>query len=468
MENTHSKNRFLENSTLIVATLTSFLAPFMISAVNIALPDIQAEFEAGAVTLSWIATAYLLSTAVFLVPVGKIADIYGRKKYFSLGLTILTVSCILSALAPSVHLLIAFRVLQGVGAAMIITTGMAILTSVFPPHRRGRAIGIYVAAVYVGLSLGPTAGGIMTLHLGWRSIFWAIVPLGIVSMAVTNTCLMGEWKGTPGDKFDLSGSFLYGFSLIALIYGASLLPTLEAFFGVALGIAGLVGFAFRQASARYPVFDVRLFQNNRVFAFSSLAALINYAATFAVTFLMSLYLQYVKGFNPQSAGFILVFQPVIMAVLSPFAGRLSDRIEPRWIASCGMGLTAAGLLSLVFLGPETPTGTIIGILCLLGLGFALFSSPNMNAIMGAVEKKYFGIASGAVATMRLLGQMLSMAVATVVFTLIMGSARIEATNLHLFLQSARIVFIIFTLLCAAGIYFSLARGRLRNAGNEKG
>jgi MFS family permease len=209
------------------------------------------------------------------------------------------------------------------------------------------------------------------------------------------------------------------------------------------------------------VFDVCLFQNNRVFAFSSLAALINYSATFAVTFLMSLYLQYVKGFNPQTAGFILVFQPVIMAGLSPFAGRLSDRLEPRWIASIGMGLTATGLLSLVFLGPETPTGAIIGILCLLGLGFALFSSPNMNAIMGAVEKQYFGIASGAVATMRLLGQMLSMAVATVVFTLIMGSARIEASNLPLFLQSARIVFIIFTILCVAGIYFSLARGRLR-------
>jgi len=461
MENKKPENRFLENSTLTVATLTSFLAPFMISAVNVALPDIQADFAASAVMLSWISTAYLLSTAVFLVPVGKIADIYGRKKYFSRGLMLLVLSSALSALAPSVLMLIAFRVLQGVGAAMIITTGMAILTSVFPPHRRGRAIGIYVAAVYVGLSVGPTAGGVMTQHFGWRSIFWAVVPLGIFSIIVTRTCLRGEWKGAPGDKFDLIGSLLYGPSLVALIYGASFLPAPVAFLGVGLGVAGLIAFAVRQASVRYPVFDVCLFQNNRVFAFSSLAALINYAATFAVTFLMSLYLQYVKGFPPQTAGFILLFQPVIMAALSPFAGRLSDRIEPRWIASCGMGLTALGLLRLVFLGPETSTEAIIGILCLLGLGFALFSSPNMNAIMGAVEKKYFGIASGAVATMRLLGQMLSMAIATVVFTLIMGSAQISASNLPLFLKSAKIVFVIFTFLCAAGIYFSMARGRLR-------
>lgn len=463
MENTAPDHRLLENSTLTVATLTSFLAPFMISAINVALPDIQADFAASAVMLSWIATAYLLSTAVFLVPAGKLADIYGRKKFFSWGLVFLVVSSVLSALAPSVCWLIAFRVLQGLGAAMIITTGMAILTSVFPPHKRGRAIGIYVAAVYVGLSVGPTAGGVMTQYFGWRSIFWVLAPLGGFCILLTRTCLRGEWKGAPGDRFDWVGALLYGASLVALIYGASLLPRPAAFLGVGAGVAGLAAFGVYQASARYPVFDVRLFQNNRVFAFSSLAALINYAATFAITFLMSLYLQYVKGFTPQTAGFILVFQPVIMAGLSPFAGRLSDRVEPRWIASCGMGLTALGLLLLAFLGPDTPTLGIIGILCLLGVGFALFSSPNMNAIMGAVEKTYFGIASGAVATMRLMGQMLSMAVATVVFTLILGAARIEASNLPLFLKSAKIVFVVFTVLCAAGIYFSLARGRLRDA-----
>jgi MFS family permease len=204
-----------------------------------------------------------------------------------------------------------------------------------------------------------------------------------------------------------------------------------------------------------------LFRTHRVFTFSSIAALINYSATFALTFLMSLYLQYVKGLNPQTAGLILVAQPVMMALFSPVAGRLSDRFEPRILSSAGMSLTALGLLQLVFLNEETSIPYIVGILIMLGLGFAMFSSPNMNAIMSSVEKRYYGIASGAVATMRLLGQMLSMAIATVTFAVLLGNAQIGAENLPLFLKSVKIVFLILTVLCTVGIFFSISRGELR-------
>lgn len=460
-----SDHRRLENSTLIVATCTSFMGPFMISAVNVALPVIQAEFKISAVVLSWIVTSYLLATAVFLVPVGKIADIHGRKKIFTSGLVLFVATSCLLAMSSSITMLICLRILQGLGGAMILTTGMAIVTSVFPPARRGRAIGIYVAAVYAGLSVGPTIGGALTYHWGWRSIFVAIVPLGLLTIFISFKYLTGEWRGSPGEKLDWSGSLLYGFSLVAFIYGASLLPHVMAFIMAGFGLAGLVVFVAYEKSVPFPVFEVRLFEKNRIFAFSGLAALINYSATYATTFMMSLYLQYIKGLNPQTAGIILVSQPIMMAVFSPVAGRLSDSIEPRIIASIGMCLTALGLFQFIFLNASSSFFHIIAILVLLGFGFALFSSPNMNAIMGAVENRYFGIASGILATMRVLGQMLSMAIATVVFAVIMGNQEISFSNHDGLLQSFKTVFLIGTALCVMGIFFSMARGELRTNNN---
>ena len=456
-----SENRRLEASTLLVATVTSFIGPYLISAVNVALPAIQAEFSISAVMLSWVATSYLLSTAVFLVPMGKIADIYGRKKIFTIGLLVLTASAFFLSLSRSIPELILFRAVQGFSAAMILSTGMAILTSVFPPERRGRAIGIYVAAVYVGLSVGPTAGGVLTHHFGWRSVFWSIFPMGFVSVVITITCLRQEWKGQPGETFDFCGSVIYAASLLLLMYGASLVPDINGLISAGCGILGFFLFFWYERSVAWPVFEISLFQNNRIFAFSSLAALINYAATYAITFIMSLYLQLVKGFNPQTAGFILVSQPLFQALLSPVVGKWSDRVEPRLLASTGMGLTAFGLVQLVFMSQKTPVNYVVGILMMLGVGFALFSSPNMNAIMGSVEKKHFGIASGAVATMRLLGQMTSMAIVTIIFSLCFGGKPVSASSQIPFLRSTRILFLIFTGLCLAGIYFSMARGNLR-------
>ncbi len=209
------------------------------------------------------------------------------------------------------------------------------------------------------------------------------------------------------------------------------------------------------------MFQVSLLVENRVFAFSCLAALLNYSATFGTTFLMSLYLQYIQGLPPQTAGLVLMAQPVMMALFSPAAGRLSDRVEPRLLASAGMGVTVAGMLVFTGLGADTPLGWIGANLVLLGLGFALFSSPNMSAIMGSVARHQYGLASGTAATMRLLGQMTSMATATVVLALLVGREAIAPENYDRFLLSVRTAFTISALLCAAGIFFSLFRGRLR-------
>jgi EmrB/QacA subfamily drug resistance transporter len=450
-----------ERSALFVATITSFMGPLMISAVNVALPAIQADFKAGAVGLSWIATGYLLSMAVFLVPIGKIADIVGRKKVFVAGLIINTLAATLAAFVPGLAWLIVARVFQGIGAAMFVTTGMAILTSIFPPQRRGRVIGIYVAAVYVGLSVGPFVGGLLTQHLGWRSVFALMLPLGTVTVLMTLRYLKGEWADAAHERFDVTGSVLYAGAIFLLVFGAAHLPSLNGLLMVVGGLFGLAAFVRQEQRTVYPVFDLSLFRRNHIFAFSSLAALINYSATSALTFLLSLYLQYLKGLPPQIAGVVLMSQPMVMAILSPLAGRLSDRIEPRIPATVGMAMTALGLFFFIFLKAHTPIGLIVGNLVWIGAGFALFSSPNMNAIMGSVEKKHYGIASGTVATMRLLGQLISMALATVVLSIFIGHRPIEPSVFPLFVRSVQTCFAVSALLCALGVYFSIFRGKLK-------
>jgi len=209
------------------------------------------------------------------------------------------------------------------------------------------------------------------------------------------------------------------------------------------------------------VLDIDLFRQNRVFAWSNVAALINYAATFAVAFLLSLYLQYVKGLSPQGAGFVLVASPVVQAIFSPSAGRLSDRIEPRIVASTGMGLTALGLLLLVFVTEQTGLGFIVGSLALIGFGFALFSSPNTNAVMGSVEKKCYGVASAILATMRQTGMMLSMGLVMLIFAVYLGRVQITPEYHAAFLKSMHTAFIVCTVLCLGGIFASLTRGKVR-------
>jgi EmrB/QacA subfamily drug resistance transporter len=449
-------------SALIIASISSFLTPFMISSVNIALPAIGKEFKSDAVLLSWVATSYLLAAAVSLVPFGKLADIYGRKKVFLSGQIIVTVTSLLAAFSVSAPMLIVFRIFQGVGGAMIFATGIAILTSVYPPQERGRVLGIAVAAVYIGLSCGPFFGGWLTQHFSWRSIFLINIPLGLSIIWLVLWKLKGEWTGAQGDKFDLIGSVIYGAAIVAIMYGITIIPALASIWIILAGVLALAGFVKWETRVQYPVFEVSLFMENRTFAFSCLSALINYSATFAVSFLLSLYLQYIKGLSPQGAGVVLIAQPIVMAVFSPLAGKLSDRIEPRVIASLGMALTTLGLILLALINHNTTLLYIVISLMVLGFGFALFSSPNMNAIMSSVAKRYYGIASGSVGTMRVLGQMLSMGIATLVFALFIGRAEIMPELYPELIKSIKIAFIIFSGLCAAGIFFSLSRGELRS------
>lgn len=446
---------------MILAMLSSFITPFMASSINVALPSISEEFAMSGVMLTWVATSYLLSAAIFLVPFGRIADIRGRKRVFVLGMWIFSGASLLCALAPSDWALISFRALQGFGSAMVFGTAIALLTSVYPPHERGKALGLTVSVTYLGLSAGPVLGGFLTSYLGWRSIFVVMLPLAALIIWVATARLKGDWAEASGESFDLKGSAIYALSLTAVIVGFSFLPELMGAALLLAGIAGVVAFVIVESRVKSPVLDMRLFRFNRPFAFSNLAALVNYSATFAVAFLVSLYLQYVKGFSPELTGIILVSQTVVMASFSPLAGKMSDYIEPKLIASVGMAITTLGLVLVSMLTSSTSVPVVVADLVVLGFGFALFSSPNTNAIMGAVEKKQYGVASATVGTMRLVGQVLSMGIATVFIAVYVGSEEISEENAAEFMEAFKPAFLTFAAMCMAGVFASLARGRIR-------
>jgi EmrB/QacA subfamily drug resistance transporter len=451
----------VRRAVAFVVNLGAFLAPFMAASLNLGLPAMGRDLHMGATTLSWVASAYLLSAAVFTVPFGRIADIYGRRRILLYGNALFALFSLLAAFAPSAAVMLVLRVLQGVAGAMLVATGTAILTSVFPPGDRGRMLGQNVTAVYLGLSLGPFAGGFLTQHFGWRSVFLLNFLLGLVLAATILAKLHDEWAEARGEAFDRAGALIYGATLVALMYGFSRLSSPTGFWLVPLGLLGLGVFVVWEMRSPSPVLDVSLFRANPVFAFSSLAALIHYCATFAVTFLLSLYLQSAQGLSPQQAGLVLVAQPVMMALFSPLAGRLSDRIEPRVLASLGMGVTVVGVFLLSLLRAGTPTLLVVANLVLLGIGFAFFSSPNTNAVMSALDKRHLGVGSGILGTMRLLGQNLSMGIVMMILALHLGSRPLGSETQLLFLRSLRLIFQIFSLLGVAGVFASLARGRVR-------
>jgi len=452
----------LEKNTLAAVMVVSLSTTFMGSSVNLALPAIGRDFGSSGTMLSWIISGYILASAAFLLPMGKTADILGRKKIFLTGIVCFAISSLLCASSWSDNILIMFRVFQGIAASMIYCTGMAILSSAYPAQRRGQALGVSVTATYLGLSLGPVVGGFMSQHFGWKSIFYLTALVSLSVAVFTFYKLKTEWHGIAGERFDFIGSILYMISLVTLLYSLSFITTFPwAKYLLVTGLLLMGAFVIYELKTPYPLFNMKLFAKNTGFMFSNLAAMINYSATTGVTFLLSLYLQVVTGRSAQVAGFILLAQPLIMALLASFAGTLSDRIEPRIVASFGMGLNGLGLFIFIFLSPTTPTWLIIANLVLIGAGLAFFASPNNNAVMGSVAPQFYGIASSSISTMRLVGQSVSIAIVSLLMSHYMGNAALTSSAAGMLMKVFRAAFIIYALLCLAGIFASLARGNIK-------
>jgi EmrB/QacA subfamily drug resistance transporter len=443
---------------LLVVCIVQFIMPFMMSAVGIALPTMGHELNATALQLGLVESTYILSAAIFMLAMGRLGDIHGRQRIFRYGLIIFTCAGGAISQAWSMEMIIVLRFIQGFGGAMIMATGMAMVVAAFPPSERGKALGIAVSTVYAGISVGPFLGGYLVSVLGWRSLFYLLLPLGFFALVVAikkTQPLPGIAKGEP---FDWIGSACYAVAVVSLMVGATHLSEgLWAWGGVGLSLFCFVLFYHLELRSRFPLLDVRLLRDNRVFALSNLAGLFNYAATFGVTFFLSLYLQYVKGMGPQMAGSILIVQPIMQTIFSPICGRLSDKVSASLVATTGMALCAIGLAIAATLGANSSLVGVFFLLIFLGIGFALFSSPNMSMIMGSVEPRYLGIASGLNSTMRTLGMTVSMMVITLIFSFLMGGHGITTETQPQFLASMRLALLVFCSFCIIGIGCSLGR-----------
>lgn len=397
---------------LLAATLASFLTPFYTSMVNIAIPAIGESFTVPAETLAMLSTVYLISSVIFLVPAARIADIFGLRKVFVGGLCISAFASFVAPFSISIGMLLACQAVAGIGFACVISNAIALLSIVYPPSRRGAAIGIAVAGVYLGLTAGPLIGGALTSVFGWSSIYLFVLLLCLITAIMVRLSISTELFTTPDQPFDLRGSVLYGVVVLFLMLGLINLPDPFAVAGLIFGIILLVLFIRFETKIQYPVFPVRLFTENQVFARANITTMINYGATFAVSFFMSLYLQVIGALTPMEAGVVMIAMPVIQMIFSPIAGRLSDKIGGRVLMVAGLFVTGIGMALFGFIGTEYNQTAIILNLTVVGFGIALFGAPNTNLVLGSVDFRDNGSTNSILATMRQMGMVISMAVAT--------------------------------------------------------
>ena len=448
------------NILFFTLCFSAFVVPIMVSAVGVALPSVGRDLGATALELGLVEQLYLLALAMTMLTFGRLGDIVGRGKIFTLGTILFTLSAIGIGFAPNIRWFIVIRFIQGLSAALTSAVAMALVASLFPPEMRGRKLGFISGVIYAGISLGPLIGGFITTNLGWRYIFWTLGPLSIVTCIF---CVMYMWKDTgdaQGEKLDLKGSAFYAASIAFLMLGASHGSELRGWIMMAIGVAGLIAFCFLELRTKMPLLDVGMMRKNRYFTFSLLAAMGNYASTFGLIFFMSLYLQYVTGLSPRAAGIILLLQPLMQMLLSPRFGKLADRMDPSRLTNIGAIIITISLLCIAAtLSMDTSVYLIAGELLFIGIGYGVFVVPNTLAIMTSVDRRHYGVASSLVGTMRTLGMVISMTCATLMLSVFMGDHSVTPETLPTFLFTMRISLIIFAFFAIMGLLSSFARGK---------
>jgi EmrB/QacA subfamily drug resistance transporter len=415
-------------NALIAVCAGYLITPMGLAAVNVAIPALAEDLQANAIKVSWLPTLYILANVALMLPFGKLADNYGRKRIFTLGLVLSGLSAGMCAIANDIDWILFWRAIQGASGAMIFGTGVAIISSVTPSNKRGFSLGVLGACVYVGLTLAPAVGGWLTELLNWRAVFYFQIPLIVVLLIFIKLRLHGEWKNEQHSRFDWIGSAIFITFACSLVYGLSKLPSLLGIVMLLISCISLVTFIVHQSRDKEPLIRVQMFLESRVFSMSLTTSFLMYGSNFAIVFLLSLYLQYIKGFGPAHAGQILLMQALCMAFMAPIAGKLSDTFQPRIIATLGCAIVLLGFVFLIQIDTHTTAFYIGASLGLIGVGFGLFSTTNNSAIMGAVKEQEVGVASASMNLSRTIGNLVGMSLVNLIMHHYMGDATFTEEN----------------------------------------
>ena len=442
-----------ESYVVFVSFITSFFAVFLSAGIVLGVPSIANEFGMNNVVQNWIPTIALLVVAVFTLPAGQISGKYGVKKSLIIGVLIFIFASVGACLSFTTEVFLFFRVIQGIGMAFLNVSAMAMVVQAINPQNRGKALGFTVTGIYLAGSLSPVLCGLV-YNFGWRAMFYFVIPFLVLCLILMILKIPGEWKTYENDKIDSVGYLIYGIGILLFIYGFTNLMNTVGWVCVIIGLGLLVIFGYYELNVESPAFNMRLFKNMK-FTSSNIAALCSYLAIAAITTILNYHFQYVRNWDAQLTGLMLIITPIIMAIIAPNSGKLSDKIHPQKLAAFGMSIATVTLLILLFLDANTPIYLIVVAMILQGIGMGLFTSPNTNAIMSSVPPKETPNASAAQSAMRTIGQTMSLGLLTLVFAWIMGSLKLSTEHADLIVQCSQILCLICTIVCIVAIFASL-------------
>ena len=453
-----------ETYVIFVAFITSFFAVFLSAGIVLGVPAIASEVGMNNVFQNWIITLNALVIAIFTLPAGQISGKYGVKKSLIAGVAIYLLASIGACLSFSTEIFFIFRVFQGIGIAFSNVSAMAMVVQAVRPQNRGKALGFTVTGVYLAGSLSPVFCGFLVHNFGWRAMFYFTIPFLALCIALMILKIPKEWKTYEGSKIDTPGYLIYGIGITLFIYGFTNLMNSLGAISVILGVILLIIFGFYELKIESPAFNMNLFKNMK-FTSSNIAALCSYLAIASITTILNYHFQYVRGWNAQMSGLILIITPIIMALIAPNSGKLSDKIHPQKLAGIGMSIATITLIILIFLDASTPLYLLVIAMILQGIGMGLFTTPNTNAIMSSVPPNETPNASAAQSAMRTLGQTISMGLLTLVFAWVMGNLKLSSEYANLIVQSSQIICLICTILCIIAVFASLAGIRSKDSFN---
>lgn len=441
-----------EKYVLAGATIATTIVAFVLNAAPVALPSIAKAFAMNNVLQNWVDTIYLLSIAVFSIPCGKICQKYGLKKILLLGIIIFLIGTIGTGISQNASMLLTARVILGIGSAILNVASIALIVEGMSDEKKGVALGIAVAAVYVGIALAPILGGSLIYNFGWQSLFFAAVPVILINYYLIYK-VKGEWKHEDNEKFDTIGTLLYSLGIVLFIYGFTKILEFTGQLITVMGILLLVGFGLWELKDKNPIFEMKLFKNIR-FTAANLACLFSYFATFMITYVYNYHLQYIMGMTAETAGMYLIITPAIMVVMSIISGKMIEKIRGEILTGVGLAILTVAFILLCFLNANTPLSVILIAMTLHGIGYGLFSSPNTALITTTVPEEEASKASASLSAMRLVGQTVSLGIFTSVFAIIMGNVAIVPEYYSLLMDSSHIISILAVVFVAIGCIIS--------------